>query len=140
MADARLSNSSVTSAAINIGASEVLYNHNNLIEENPIPGLFSADPDSLTGNAQTEMQWMGWVNPTYKVQGVIDEDGTGSTRLTWDLLRDFATNTSSDLYLFDDRFCSSGVKVLISNFSTPRQARYKNSEKYIVSINLVETL
>jgi len=140
MSDARLSNSSVTSSAINIGASEVLYGHNNLIEENPVPGLFSADADSQTGNAQTEMQWMGWVNPTYKITGVLDQDGTGSTRMTLTLLKDFATNTSSDLYLFDDRLCPSGAKVLMRNFTIPRIAKYKNSEKYIVSINLVETL
>ncbi len=140
MSDARLSNSSVTSSAIDIGASEVLYSHNNMIEENPVPGLFNADADSATGNAQTEFQWMGWINPTYKIQGVLDQDGTGSTRMTLSLLKDFATNTSSSLYLFDDRLCSSGAKVLLKSFSLPRMAKYKNSEKYIVSINLVETL
>jgi len=140
MTDARLSNSSVTSSAVVMRGSEINYSWNNFVEENPIPSLFNSDADSQTGNAQTEIQWMGWANPIYKIQGILDEDGDVSNRMTFNLLKDFASNTGSNLYLFDDLFCPSGAKVIIKNFNILRMARYKNTSKYTYSLNLMETL
>jgi len=134
MADAKLSNSSVTSSAIRLRGARVTFAWKNLTEEEPLPSLFAST------DAQSEVQFMGWLNPSYTITGVLDESSDRLTDgISLSLIKSFAKATTST-YFIDDEFAPSGTKVVIPSFTVIKSASDRDDKIYNYSIKLTETL
>ena len=138
MADITLKSSGINGGtAVNLQAVSIIYKWNNYVNQPDVPAKFAAT------DAQVEVDFLGWTNPTIVIRGVVDTNTAASNSLTLALLKLFTQEKTNAVYITDDLLFSVADTsiVQIKSFDISRAyAEDINEGKYNYSIHLVETL
>jgi hypothetical protein len=123
--------------AVELNGVDITYKWNNYVNTPDVPSKFAAT------DAQVELQFLGWTNPTMVVKGIIDINNLTSNQLTIALLKLFAKEKTNAVYITEkDLFPTPTTSlVLISSFDLKKSKDSDDNEnRWDYSILLIETL
>jgi len=136
--DLTLKSSGINSGvAVELNGVDVVYKWSNYTNKPDVPSIFAAT------DAQVEMQFMGWTNPTIVVRGIIDADSTTSNHLTIAFLKAFAKEKTNAVYITEKTLypAADTSLVIISSFDLKKAKDSDDNERrWDYSITFYETL
>lgn len=139
MADITLTNASVNSGtAVELNGAEFRQTHKNYIDVAPTPGKHS----TITTDAQTVVDFLGWTNPVIVIRGVIDANNVPTNGVTVAFLKAFA-KAKTDVYITETNFYptanTSKIQIETIEFSKTKEGD-TNEGRIDYTITAFETL
>ena len=116
---------------------EITYKWSNFTKIPDVPSKFAAT------DAQVEVDFNGWTNPTIIVRGIMDANDSSTNAITLALLKLFAKEKVNPIYIYEQHLfptANTSMVQVVSFDVSKRKNDDKNEGRLDFTINLVETI